>query len=68
MLDEVEERLLAPVDVVEDHDQRRRRGIARAVLRKAQAISSAEVAASVSPSSDRIAEAASGPAAARRAA
>ena len=55
VLDEVEERLLAPLDVVEDDDQWPVRGACSSVLRNAQAISSADVAASVSPSSDRIA-------------
>ena len=58
MLDQVEERLLTPLDVVEDDHQRPLAAACSSVLRKAQAISSADVAASVSPSSERIAAAA----------
>ena len=58
MLDEVEERLLGPLDVVEHDDQRRL--LRSSSLRKAQAISSALVAGRVSPSSERIDAAAEG--------
>ena len=47
MLDQVEERLLAPLDVVEHADERR--ACSSSSLRKAQAISSAVVPSSVSP-------------------
>ena len=57
MLDQVEEGLLAPLDVVEDDDERRPPRSSSS-LRNAQAISSADVARSVSPSSEPIAAAA----------
>ena len=58
MLDQVEEGLFAPLDVVEHDHQRQLAAACSSVLRNAQAISSADVAASVSPSSEPIAAAA----------
>ena len=52
MFDQVEERLLAPLKVVEDDHSGRCAAACSSVFRNAQAISSGDVAASVSPSSD----------------
>ena len=57
MLDQVEERLLAPLDVVETTTSG---ACSSSSLRNAQPISSADVPASDSPSSERIAAAAAG--------
>ena len=56
-LDEVEEAFVAPLDIVENHDEG---ACSSRSLRKAQAICSAVVPAAVSPSSERMAAAAAG--------
>jgi hypothetical protein len=57
VLDQVEERVGSPLDVVKEDDERR---LLAESFRNAQAISSTDVACSLSPSSERIAAAAAG--------
>jgi hypothetical protein len=57
VLDQIEERLLTPLDVVEQADERR---LLREQLAERQAISSAEVTSSASRKRERIEAAAAG--------